>query len=83
MSAAAAILWHANTGHPPVFYPLSEDDPCPPNKIDAEEADNARVRVKLRNGMEPEESWPVFGRPLQTRWTLLRQAFDILLWRRA
>lgn len=79
----APTIWHPNFGHPPVFVPEYDDQPCPPNLIHIDEAQNARVRVKLRNDMEPAESWPVFGRPLKTRWTLTRCDFDIKLWRPA
>jgi len=75
--------WHPNRGHPPVFYPLSEDEACPPDLIHADEADGARVQVRLRNGVKPRESWPVFGRPIPTRWTRTRAPFDITHWSRA
>lgn len=75
--------WHANRGHPPVFYPLHEDDPCPAALIHADDAETARVMVRLLNGRKPEAGWPIFGRPYPTRWTLTGDPFDITHWRRA
>jgi hypothetical protein len=77
------MSWHANMGHAPVFYPDQPDQPCPPHLLAESEASGARVRVRLRNGREPDESWPIAGRPIPTRWTLIGSDFDIIAWRRA
>ncbi|MFT3966837.1 MAG: hypothetical protein QM690_13250 [Sphingobium sp.] len=73
-------LWHPNPGYPPTFTPLSDVDICPPDRIPATEAKGARVLVRLRNGREPQDSWPVFS---GTRWTILGCDWDIAEWRRA
>lgn len=75
--------WHRNKGQPPVFYPLSENDPCPPDQIHADDVNKASVYVRLRSGRKPLRSWPVIGRPTPTRWTLTGDPFDITHWRRA
>ncbi|WP_327752923.1 hypothetical protein VVT58_15540 [Sphingobium sp. SJ10-10] len=77
------MTWHPNTGRPPIFCPEHPDQPCPPHLFAKSEAAGARARVKLRNGVQPDESWPVIGRPLPTRWTLTGCSFDILEWKRA
>ncbi len=76
------MTWRPNTGVAPVFYPQSPDQPCPAHLIPASEAAGARVRVRLRCGTEASCSWPVMGKPLPTRWTLIGHDFDILEWRR-
>jgi hypothetical protein len=43
------------------------------------EAQGKRVRVTLRNGMRPPESWPADGKGA-CRWTLTGDEFDILEW---
>ncbi len=43
------------------------------------EAEGRRVRVRLRNGLRPAESWPGDGR-FGCRWTLTGDPFDILEW---
>lgn len=78
-----AADWHPNRGEPPVFEPDYPGEACPPNLIHCEEAGRSKVFVRLRNGAEPRESWPVFGRPIPTRWSLLGNGFDIRFWRRA
>jgi hypothetical protein len=75
--------WFPNKGRPPVFYPLDENDPCPPDMIHADQADTARIWPRLRNGRQPQQTWPVIGRPLPTRWTLTGDLFDITHWRHA
>lgn len=37
-----------------------------------------RVKVTLRNGMRPPESWPVDGKSPATRWSLTGDPFDIV-----
>ena len=42
------------------------------------------VFVRLRNGIQPPQSWPVdTGRAQSTRWSLTGDAFDITHWRAA
>lgn len=77
------MTWQANTGRAPVFYPAHADQPCPPHLFTEAEAETGRVRVRLRNGRQPDESWPVTGRPKPTRWTLIGHDFDIVEWKRA
>ena len=43
------------------------------------EAAGKRVKVRLRNGMKPSESWPADGR-YGCRWTLTDHPFDITHW---
>ncbi|HEX7853825.1 MAG TPA: hypothetical protein VF503_09035 [Sphingobium sp.] len=71
--------WHPNPGFPPTFTPLSDVDECPPDRIPATEAKGAKVFVKLRNGREPADSWPLLG----SRWTLTGCNWDIAFWRRS
>lgn len=77
------MSWKKNTGRAPVFHPDHPDQPCPPGLFAQAEAEGGRVRVRLRNGIEPEGSWPVIGRPKPTRWSLTGHDFDILDWKRA
>jgi hypothetical protein len=44
-----------------------------------EEAFGKRVRVRLRNGLEPKETWAASGRDA-CRWTLENHPFDIMEW---
>ena len=68
VEAEAVSAWQPNTGEAP--YPGEGEPP-----ID-------RVRVKLRNGVEPAETWPVStGRAETTRWSLTGHPFDIVAWR--
>lgn len=62
--------WHRNTG-------------TPPREIAGVAI--ARVFVRLRDGREPAESWPVFtGRNGETtNWKLSGHQFDIIDWRPA
>lgn len=65
------ILWQPNTGRAP--YRDEEDGPP-----------ILRVFVRLRNGLEPSDSWPVStGRRETTDWKLSRHPFDIVEWREA
>lgn len=77
------MTWLSNAGQAPVFYPSFREEECPPHLFAESEAAGARVRVRLRNGREPDDSWPVIGRPVPTRWTLTGGEFDIVAWRRA
>lgn len=43
------------------------------------EAAGKRVRVELRNGMRPAETWAADGKT-GCRWTLTGDAFDIVRW---
>ncbi len=77
------MTWHKNTGLAPVFYPKHPEQKCPVHLFTENEAESARVRVRLRNGREPDGSWPVAGRPNPTRWSLTGHDFDITEWTRA
>lgn len=77
------MTWHKNQGHAPIFRPEQPGQECPPHLFAESEAQSGRVRVRLRNGTEPNESWPVIGRPVPTRWTLPGHGFDIVDWKRA
>lgn len=77
------MIWQPNMGRAPVFHPDHPDQAVPPHLFTASEASGARVHVRLRNGMEPDGSWPVIGRPVPTRWSLTGHDFDIVAWRRA
>jgi|GEM_PF-6195083 len=79
----SAPAWHRNAGEPPIFEPSDEGEHCPPNLIHVDEAANASVYVRLRNGSEPARPWPVYGRPARTRWSIEGSPFDIKDWRRA
>lgn len=44
----------------------------------------SHVWVRLRNGRQPGEKWPVHtGRAPSTRWTLIGSDFDIIEWKAA
>lgn len=61
-------LWRPNTGQKPGWT----DDGAP----------ILHVMVRLRNGAQPPEKWPVdTGRAYTTRWTLTNDAFDIVEWK--
>ncbi len=77
------MTWHKNTGRAPVFYPEHPEQECPAHLFTESEAEGARVRVRLRNGREPDGSWPVMGRPKPTRWSLTGDSFDISEWKRS
>ncbi len=67
-------VWHPNCGYDP-NRDLPED--APPI---------LRVYVRLRNGMEPADSWPVStGKADTTRWAfgMKEHPFDIIAWRPA
>lgn len=72
-------VWHPNPGYAPIFYPRSDEDVAPPDQIHELEAPNARVFVRLRNGREPHDSWPL----KTTVWKDRNFAFDVAHWRRA
>ncbi len=75
--------WRPNPGHPPVYDDSEDDTDCPADRIPASEAASARVMVRLANGREPPMSWPIYGRPIPTRWSRSASPFDIDQWRRA
>lgn len=62
--------WHENKGKAP--------------RLPGDDAPILKVFVRLRNGIEPAESWPSLGgRNGETRWGLTNDPFDITHWRPA
>jgi len=53
---------------------------CPPEADGCDEGKTYRVRVRLRNGKVPGESWPATGRGA-CRWTLTGDPWDIVAWK--
>ncbi len=61
--------WQPNCGYPP-----TRDQPEGEKPIEY-------VWVRLRNGTQPKERWPVStGRAETTRWTLQGHSHDIVEW---
>lgn len=68
-----SVVWHPNCGYPP-----TRDQP-------EDEAPLTHVYVRLRNGIEPVNPWPVEPtRSGATRWAfgMREHPFDIVAWRR-